>query len=73
MMEKLGGGGHRTIAGADAGRFHTGGKRPPERSNPADAGRGRRIIETEGWINMEIVLIRGCKGTWKKGQVVKVK
>ncbi len=44
MMEKLGGGGHRTIAGAQLSGHHRGGSyRESEDSDPADAGERRSI------------------------------
>lgn len=48
MMEKLGGGGHRTIAGgADPGHHRGRRQRTPESSDPADAGGRRSIIKID--------------------------
>ena len=66
MMEKLGGGGHRTIAGAQLSGI----------SMEEAKDRVKAVIDgdvTEGrYIIMEIVLLEDVKALGKKGQIVKV-
>ncbi len=65
-MEKLGGGGHRTIAGAQLKDMSLGGsERPREGSYQRHVREGRYII-------MEVVLLEDVKTLGKKGQIVKV-